>query len=114
MAAGARTRARAARRGGSRRGPAGVPRGPRSRHSAVASEQAASVAYATADDTAAQPADYLQKSGTANFAIGETSKLITVEVAGDTLDEVNETFELGLSAPVNATIADGTGVGKKK
>jgi len=73
-----------------------------------------SVAYATADDAAAQPADYLQKSGTANFAVGETSKLITVEVAGDTLDEVNETFELGLSAPVNATIADGTGVGKKK
>ena len=30
---------------------------------------------------------------------------------GDLLDEIDETFNLNLSVPVNATIADGSGLG---
>jgi hypothetical protein len=33
-----------------------------------------------------------------------------VQVNGDTLDEVNETFSLNLSSPTNATIADAQGI----
>ena len=44
------------------------------------------------------------------FAPGETSKTITVLVNGDRLGEPNETFVVSLSAPTNATIADGQGV----
>ena len=43
------------------------------------------------------------------FAPGETSKTITVLVNGDRLGEPNETFVVSLSAPTNATIADGQG-----
>src|SRR5205085_11056942 len=32
-------------------------------------------------------------------------------VVGDTTDEPNETFNVNLSSPTNATISDGTGVG---
>ncbi len=41
---------------------------------------------------------------------GETSRPVTVQVNGDTLDEVNETFKVNLTDPVNATIEDGQGV----
>ena len=42
---------------------------------------------------------------------GQTSATITVAVTGDRLAEPNETFAVNLSAPTNATIADGQGVG---
>jgi hypothetical protein len=37
--------------------------------------------------------------------------MISVPVLGDTLDEVDETYSVNLSDAVNATIADGTGLG---
>ncbi|NCC61174.1 MAG: hypothetical protein EOM12_09565 [Verrucomicrobiae bacterium] len=43
-------------------------------------------------------------SGTLTFAAGETSKNITVDVAGDTTAEYNETFTLALSNPNGATL----------
>jgi hypothetical protein len=43
-------------------------------------------------------------SGTVNFAAGETSKTITVNVVGDTLVEPDETFTVTLSNPVNLTL----------
>jgi uncharacterized repeat protein (TIGR01451 family) len=69
------------------------------------------VDYATGDDTATAPEDYLQSSGTVTFAPGDTSETINVSVVGDTLDEPDETFFVNLSNPQNATISDGQGVG---
>ncbi|RWN65759.1 MAG: hypothetical protein EOR99_20160, partial [Mesorhizobium sp.] len=50
-------------------------------------------------------------NGTIFFGIGETSKTITVSVAGDMLVEPNETFTVALSKPVGGTIATGTATG---
>ncbi len=69
------------------------------------------VDYATADGTATAGSDYTAASGTLTFNAGETSKTITVQVSGDTVDESNETFYVNLTNPTNATIADGRGVG---
>ena len=77
----------------------------------AASGQAVTVAYATANGTATAGSDYTAASGTLSFAAGETSKTVAVTVAGDVLNEVNETFTLNLSAPVNATISDAQGIG---
>ncbi|HYX28378.1 MAG TPA: Calx-beta domain-containing protein [Pyrinomonadaceae bacterium] len=69
------------------------------------------VNYTTADNTANAGSDYQAASGTVTFNAGETSKQIIVLVNGDTDFEQNETFFVNLSSPVNATIADGQGVG---
>src|SRR5262249_7258399 len=75
------------------------------------SNQAVSVNYATADGTATAGSDYQATSGTLTIPAGQTSGTITVWVNGDRLAEANETFTVNLSAPTNATITDGTGVG---
>ncbi len=76
-----------------------------------ASATPVAVAYLTSGDTAVANDDYLTASGTLTFAPGETSKLVTVPVTGDTKAEANETFFVNLSAPSGATIADGQGLG---
>jgi hypothetical protein len=76
-----------------------------------ASGQAVSVNYATADGTAVQPGDYTTASGTLTFAPGETSKIVTVLVNGDTSNEADETFFVNLSGASNATINDAQGLG---
>ena len=78
---------------------------------APASGQNVSVGYSTADGTATAPADYAATSGTLTFAPGQTTRTATVQVVGDTLDELDETFTVNLSDAVNAAIADGTGLG---
>jgi hypothetical protein len=45
------------------------------------------------------------------FAPGETSKIITVQVVGDTFRESNQTFVAKLSNPINATITKSDGMG---
>jgi len=77
----------------------------------AAAASTVTVAYATAPGSATSPADYASTSGTLSFGAGETAKQITVQVEGDTLSEANETFSVNLSAPTNATIADGSGLG---
>jgi uncharacterized repeat protein (TIGR01451 family) len=77
----------------------------------AASGQTVSVNYATADGTATQPADYTSASGTLTFTPGQTTQTITVQVAGETVPEANETFFVNLSGATNATIADNQGVG---
>lgn len=67
--------------------------------------------FATQNVSATAGTDYTLTSGTLTFAIGETSKTINVPILGDNTDEPNETFELNLSAPVNATLADAQGTG---
>ncbi len=69
------------------------------------------VAYATANGTASAGTDYVATTGTLSFSPGATSRTITVPVTGDLLDEANETFFVNLSAPGNATIGDGEGLG---
>ncbi len=69
------------------------------------------VNYATSNGTATAGSDYTAASGTLTFAAGETSKTVSVAVAGDTTVEGNETFYLNLSGATNATIAAGQGVG---
>ncbi len=78
---------------------------------AAASGRVVTVAYATADGSAAAPADYIAQGGTITFAAGETTRSVSVLVSGDTVVEPNETFSVILSSPVNASIADSTGLG---
>jgi hypothetical protein len=76
------------------------------------SSQTVTVNYATADGTAmVADADYVAATGTVTFAPGATSEQVTVTVTGDTKFEPDETFTVNLTAPTNATIADGQGVG---
>jgi len=70
-----------------------------------------SVSYATANGTAPAPADFTAANGTVTFAPGETSKTIQVTVVGDAVYEPDETFTVGLSNPVNATIGSGSATG---
>ena len=77
----------------------------------AASGRRATIDFETADGTAEAPNDYTTKSGTVEFAPGETAKTITVAVSGDTLEEPDETFNVKLTNPTNATIDDDTGVG---
>ncbi|MBX7185211.1 MAG: proprotein convertase P-domain-containing protein [Vicinamibacteria bacterium] len=72
---------------------------------------AVSVNWATADGTATAPLDYTAASGTVNFAIGESSKTVTVQVVGETAQETHETFFINLSSPTGAAIGDGQAKG---
>jgi hypothetical protein len=69
------------------------------------------VNYATANGSASAGSDYQATSGTLTFAVGQISKPVTVQVNGDPLFEGNEIFNVNLSNPTNAVIADGQGVG---
>jgi acid phosphatase type 7 len=71
----------------------------------------ASVSHATANGTAVAPGDYAAASGSLTFDRRNKTKTVTVQVAGDTADELDETFQVVLSSPSGATIADGTGIG---
>ena len=50
-------------------------------------------------------------SGTVTFAAGETQKVITVNVSGDTTIEPDEGFTVTLSSPTNAAITTATATG---
>ncbi len=69
------------------------------------------LSFSTADGTARAGSDYVATSGRLTYAPGEGSKLITVPIIGDVLDEANETFFVNLSAVSNGVIADGQGLG---
>ena len=74
--------------------------------------QTVTVNYATASGVATAPADFTAASGTLTFTpAGPTTQNVVVTIAQDTLSEAAETFAVNLSAPVNATIADGQAVG---
>jgi len=75
------------------------------------STQTVTVTFSTANGTAIAGSDYVATSGTLTFNPGETTKMITVVVNGDTLNEANETFFVKLGNPVNTAIADGLGIG---
>ena len=70
-----------------------------------------SVAAATADGSAVAGADYDAGAWTVVFPPGATAETLNVAVRGDRVWEADETFTVGLSAPVNATLAGAQGVG---
>ncbi|MCX2929127.1 cellulase family glycosylhydrolase [Mycobacterium sp. CVI_P3] len=75
------------------------------------SAQTVTVQYATSNGTATAGLDYVSVAGTITFAPGETQKIITVPVNGDSLAENDETFTLMLSNPSGATLSDAMGTG---
>jgi hypothetical protein len=70
-----------------------------------------SVAYATHDQTATAPADYLPVSGRLVFAPGEQLKVVLVTINTDDIPEPSETFALSLSDALGADIVS-EGVGR--
>ena len=76
-----------------------------------AGDETVTVAYATADGTAAAGSDYTAASGTLRFEPGEMAKTVTVTTLDDETSESAETFTVELSAPSGAALADGTATG---
>ncbi len=62
----------------------------------------ATVDYATAGATATPGADFAPETGTLIFALGDASEEITIDVVGDRLDELDETFFVNLSGASGA------------
>jgi hypothetical protein len=74
------------------------------------SAKTVSVQYATADGTAVADGDYASQAGTLTFAPGETAKAVNVKLADDAVAETTQGFQLALSKPVNASLADAAGL----
>jgi uncharacterized repeat protein (TIGR01451 family) len=77
----------------------------------AASGQVVTVDYATTDGTATAGSDYQTATGTLTFNPGDTTKIISVNINGDTVVEPNETFLVNLTNASNATIFDDQGQG---
>jgi probable HAF family extracellular repeat protein len=69
------------------------------------------VNFTTANGTASAGSDYAARSGIVTFAPGVTTATVTVAVHGDGIAEPNETFQVNLSQPAGAVLADGQGRG---
>ena len=77
----------------------------------AASGKVVSVEYATSDGTAEADTDYEESAGTVTFKPGEVTQTVSVAVLEDAVDEDDETLEVVLSDPVNASVIDGTAIG---
>lgn len=75
-----------------------------------ASSQSVSLNYSTSDGTAASGSDYSFVAGVLTIPAGSTSGTITVPITADTIYEGSETFNLNLTSPVNATLANATAI----
>lgn len=65
------------------------------------------VGFATADVSALAGSDYQAKAGTVTFAPGVVTQTFVVQVIGDALSELDETFMVNLVNPINAKIGTG-------
>ena len=78
-------------------------------------DQVSSVDYNVNPNTAVTPADYTAGTsplaGTLNFAAGQTTQTITLNITHDQIYELTENFHVDLSNAVNATISDNQGTG---
>lgn len=63
--------------------------------------QIVSVDYQTVPETAEEGVDYIGTSGTLVFSAGETVKDIQIEIIGENILEVEESFKIELSNPMN-------------
>lgn len=70
-----------------------------------------SCTFSTADGTATAGSDYSAVSGTVSVAAGKTTATLSVPIIGDTAVELDETFAVNLSNPVNAVISDSQAIG---
>jgi large repetitive protein len=79
----------------------------------AASEADVTVSYSTTDGTAVAGSDYVALAAGSSVTIGAgtLSQTVAVWVNGDAVREGDETFVVNLSAPINAGIADGQGLG---
>jgi hypothetical protein len=77
----------------------------------AASAKTVTMAWSTANGTAAQPGDYTASSGTLTIPANGTSGVIKVPVTGDSLSESSETFMVNLASPSNVTLPDTQAVG---
>jgi hypothetical protein len=68
------------------------------------SGQTVAVDYATSDGTATAPGDYAATSGTLEILAGEMSGTFSVPIVADQSTEFDETLELALSNPDDATL----------
>lgn len=67
---------------------------------------AISVNYTTTSGSAGAGSDFTATSGTLTFAAGESSKVVTITVADDSVNETGDYFFFDLSSPTsNATLA---------
>jgi len=69
-----------------------------------------SATYSTADITATAGSDYAASTGPLTFAPGDLSKSITIAIMSDSIDEINETFEIQLSNVTNAVPNSSSGI----
>ena len=69
------------------------------------------VEYVTVADTAIEGVDYYRAYGTVEIPAGQSSRTLTVQIAGDTIAESDERFFVRLSNPTEAIIADAEAIG---
>ena len=77
----------------------------------TAAGRTVTVAYRTADGTAAGGVDYVAVAGILRFEEGQVRQTVAVATLADERVEGAERFTVALDTPVGATIADDTGVG---
>jgi hypothetical protein len=65
--------------------------------------------YRTGGGSARAGADYSSRSGSVSFQPGESTKVVSVPVLGDVVDEPNETFSLEITSAGGGQIQDGRG-----
>ncbi len=75
------------------------------------SAKTVTVDWATVDDGAVQPGDYVAGSGTLSFTPGDDSETVGVTVNGDVVAELDDAYRVLLSDPTNATLGDPEGIG---
>jgi disulfide oxidoreductase YuzD len=76
----------------------------------AASGRSVTLDWTTSAGSATAGTDYVAASGSRTIAAGSTTATIGITVKGDVLDEADESFGITLANPVNATIADGSGL----
>jgi hypothetical protein len=70
------------------------------------------VNFITSPGTALAGSDYIHTSGTLTFAAGETVKMITVSIVGDTSIENTQSFTLSINTPTGgAVLGDSSAAG---
>jgi len=78
----------------------------------AAAQQTTSVGYQTVDGTATVAGgDFTAKSGTVTFRPGQRTATVAVSVRGDRSVEADESLQLELSGPSNATLGRATAAG---
>lgn len=75
------------------------------------SAQTVSLNYSVVGRSARVNSDLTGASGALTFLPGQLTKTVDVSVNGDTLDEINETFQLVLTNPSNGSLTDAIGIG---